>query len=60
VFGFIIEIPFMSQELYTGPVAKMMGGADISWIVCLAVISPLYYYVSKAMMKTAPVVAAAE
>lgn len=60
VFGFILEIPFMSQELYTGPVAKMMGGADISWIVCLAVVSPLYYYVSKALMKTAPVAAAAE
>lgn len=60
VFGFILEIPFMSQELYTGPVAKMMGGADISWIVCLAVVSPLYYYVSKALMKTVPVAAAAE
>jgi NCS1 family nucleobase:cation symporter-1 len=60
VFGFIIEIPFMSQELYTGPIAKMMGGADISWIVCLAVISPLYFYVSKALMKTGTVPAAAE
>jgi len=60
VFGFVLEIPFMSQTLYTGPVAKMMGGADISWIVCLAVVSPVYFYVSKALMKSAPVVAAAE
>jgi NCS1 family nucleobase:cation symporter-1 len=37
----------MSQELYTGPIAQKLGGADISWIVCLAVISPVYYFVCK-------------
>jgi NCS1 family nucleobase:cation symporter-1 len=47
VIGFIIEVPFMSQELYTGPIAQKLGGADISWIVCLAVISPVYYFVCK-------------
>jgi NCS1 family nucleobase:cation symporter-1 len=41
----------MSQELYTGPIAKMLSGADISWIVCLLVISPLYYFVSKGKAK---------
>jgi NCS1 family nucleobase:cation symporter-1 len=60
VVGFIIEIPFMSQTLYTGPVAKMLGGADISWIVCLVVISPVYYFVSKNLMKTMPAPAPAE
>jgi NCS1 family nucleobase:cation symporter-1 len=43
VAGFVIEIPFMSQSLYTGPVARWLGGADISWVVCLLVISPVYY-----------------
>jgi len=60
VVGFIIEIPFMSQTLYTGPIAKMLGGADISWIVCLVVISPVYYFVSKALMKNLPSPAPAE
>jgi NCS1 family nucleobase:cation symporter-1 len=60
VAGIIIEVPFMSQTLYTGPIAKMLGGADISWIVCLIVISPVYYVVSKTMMKNLPAVAAAE
>jgi NCS1 family nucleobase:cation symporter-1 len=60
VIGFIIEIPFMSQTLYTGPIAKMMGGADISWIVCLLVISPVYYFVSKTLMKTVSAPAPAE
>ena len=41
--GFLIEIPFMSQSVYVGPLARMLGGADISWMVCLLVISPLYY-----------------
>jgi NCS1 family nucleobase:cation symporter-1 len=50
--GIVIEVPFMSQTLYTGPIAKMLGGADISWMVCLAVISPVYYVVSKTMMKS--------
>jgi NCS1 family nucleobase:cation symporter-1 len=41
--GFLIEIPFMSQSLYVGPMARVLGGADISWVVCLLVISPVYY-----------------
>jgi NCS1 family nucleobase:cation symporter-1 len=55
--GIAIEVPFMSQTLYTGPIAKMLGGADISWIVCLVVISPVYYLVSKSKA-AAPAVAA--
>jgi NCS1 family nucleobase:cation symporter-1 len=60
VFGIIIEVPFMSQTLYTGPIAQKLGGADISWIVCLAIISPVYYFVSKTMMKNLPAAAPAE
>jgi NCS1 family nucleobase:cation symporter-1 len=58
--GILIEVPFMSQDLYTGPLAKMMGGADISWIVCLVVISPVYYFVSRSQMKTITPAYAAE
>jgi len=57
IAGIAIEVPFMSQTLYTGPIAKMLGGADISWIVCLAVISPVYYIVSKSKA-AAPALAA--
>jgi NCS1 family nucleobase:cation symporter-1 len=58
--GIVIEVPFISQTLYTGPIAKMMGGADISWIVCLIVISPVYYLVSRGQAKTASSAYAAE
>jgi nucleobase:cation symporter-1, NCS1 family len=47
LIGIAIEVPFMSQELYTGPLARKMDGADVSWIVCLLVVGPLYYFVSR-------------
>jgi NCS1 nucleoside transporter family len=43
LIGILVEVPFLSTALYTGPIAKAMGGVDISWIVGLAVICPLYY-----------------
>jgi purine-cytosine permease-like protein len=30
VIGFVVMIPFFSTTLYTGPVAKALGGGDIS------------------------------
>lgn len=44
LLGILVQIPFMSTALYTGPVARAMDGADISWIVGLGVISPIYYF----------------
>ena len=35
--GIAVQIPFVAQTLYTGPLAKELGGADISWIVGLIV-----------------------
>ena len=34
--GVLIQIPFLAQKLYTGPITGLLGGADISWIVGLA------------------------
>ena len=41
--GVLAQIPFMVSAMYTGPLAKMMGGADISWIVGLVITASLYY-----------------
>ncbi|MEJ7707289.1 MAG: cytosine permease [Nocardioidaceae bacterium] len=41
--GIACQIPFMSQVLYTGPVTKELGGADISWLVGLLVTAAVYY-----------------
>jgi len=47
VIGILVEVPFFSTTLYTGPVAKSIGGADISWIVGGLVVCPLYYWVAR-------------
>lgn len=44
LLGIAIQFPFVDNSLYTGPVAKMLDRIDISWIVGLAVVSPLYYF----------------
>lgn len=43
VIGIALQIPFLATTLWTGPVAKSLHGVDISWLVGLAVICPLYY-----------------
>ncbi|MGF7244125.1 NCS1 family nucleobase:cation symporter-1 [Pseudomonas oryzihabitans] len=47
VFGVLVQVPFMATELYIGPAARALGGADVSWLVGLVVISPLYWWASK-------------
>ena len=37
--GIAVQVPFMAQELYTGPVTDALDGADTSWIVGLVVIA---------------------
>jgi NCS1 family nucleobase:cation symporter-1 len=41
--GVIVQMPFISTGFYTGPFADKLGGADISWLVGLAVPALLYY-----------------
>jgi NCS1 family nucleobase:cation symporter-1 len=41
--GILIQLPFVSQALYTGPLVDDLGGADISWIVGLLGTSAIYY-----------------
>jgi nucleobase:cation symporter-1, NCS1 family len=40
--GFIVMIPFFSTTLYTGPVARGLGGADIAMLVGLPVSAGIY------------------
>ncbi|TWH46473.1 cytosine permease [Sporomusa sp. KB1] len=41
--GVLIQIPFMAQAMYTGPITKLLGGTDISWIVGLLATAIIYY-----------------
>src|SRR4051794_17282582 len=51
--GIAVQIPFLSTTMFTGVAAKALGGADISWIVGLAVICPLYYVLMRSKMSDA-------
>ncbi len=51
VLGVLVEIPFMNTTLYVGPLAKAMGGADISWIIGILISAPTYYFLMKAKVQ---------
>jgi len=40
--GFIVMMPFFSTTIYTGPVARALGGADIAMLVGLPVAAGIY------------------
>lgn len=42
--GILVQVPFLAQSLYTGPLTEQLGGADISWIVGLVVPAVVYYF----------------
>ncbi|MFE2377110.1 purine-cytosine permease family protein [Streptomyces sp. NPDC059398] len=46
-FGVLVQLPFLSSELYTGPLVQRLGGADISWIIGLVVPGILYAAVAR-------------
>ncbi len=47
LLGILVQLPFVANPLYTGSVAQAMGGIDLSWVVGLAVTSPLYYALAR-------------
>ena len=52
--GVLVQIPFIASDLYTGPLARAIGGVDISWIVGIAVVSPVYYFAVRSFQRPAP------
>jgi NCS1 nucleoside transporter family len=59
LIGILVEIPFMSTTLYTGPAAKAMNGTDLSWVVGLVVTVPLYYLLAVRFVARRPAAPAA-
>jgi NCS1 family nucleobase:cation symporter-1 len=58
LLGILVQLPFVACALYTGPIARAVGGIDLSWIVGLAVTSPLYYWMAKRSQAGEPSAAA--
>lgn len=44
VVGILVQIPFIATDRYTGPLARALGGVDLSWLAGIAVVGPLYYF----------------
>ena len=44
LLGIAVQIPFVAADFYTGPLARAIGGIDLSWVVGIAVVSPVYYF----------------
>ena len=47
--GFVAMIPFFKTELYVGPVARALGGADVSMLVGLPVSAAIYVLLCRSM-----------
>jgi NCS1 family nucleobase:cation symporter-1 len=45
--GILVQLPFLATDLYTGPIAAALGGTDISWLVGLGLVSPIYFYLAR-------------
>jgi NCS1 family nucleobase:cation symporter-1 len=45
--GILIQIPFVITTLYSGAIGAAIQ-VDVSWLVCLAVISPVYFLMARA------------
>ncbi|MDR3661980.1 MAG: cytosine permease [Mycobacterium sp.] len=52
LIGIGVQLPFMIiGTSYTGPMAKLLGNTDISFIIGLVVVSPLYYFTMTALAR---------
>ncbi|MDE1923711.1 MAG: cytosine permease [Gammaproteobacteria bacterium] len=47
--GFVAMIPFFSTGMYTGPVARALGGADLAMLVGLPVSAAVYVWACRSM-----------
>jgi nucleobase:cation symporter-1, NCS1 family len=47
--GFAVMIPFFSTGMYTGPIARALGGADLAMLVGLPVAGIAYYLTCRSM-----------
>ncbi len=51
--GIVIQAPFLVTDIYTGPLARALGGVDVSWLVALVVSGGLYFLLAPAPVRQA-------
>jgi NCS1 family nucleobase:cation symporter-1 len=50
--GILAQIPFIAADFYTGPLARAIGGIDLSWLAGIAVVAPLYYFAMRSLQRS--------
>ncbi|WP_251863494.1 cytosine permease [Achromobacter sp. Marseille-Q4962] len=53
--GVLVQMPFISTKLYTGPMVRHLDGVDISWLIGLIVPAALYYVFGRRAARAARV-----
>jgi NCS1 family nucleobase:cation symporter-1 len=56
LIGVGVSVPFMATVLYTGPIGKSFGGADVSYGVSAVVASVIFYVMRRSAGSHAPAV----
>ncbi|MCP1375257.1 purine-cytosine permease family protein [Dyella lutea] len=44
VLGIVVQVPFIAADFYVGPMARVLGGIDLSWLAGLVVTAAVYYF----------------
>ena len=53
LIGIVVSYPFMANGLFTGPIAEMLGGADISYFVSFIVAGAIYSFSTRPALSLA-------
>jgi NCS1 family nucleobase:cation symporter-1 len=54
LLGILVQVPFIASNVYTGPIARALGGIDFSWIVGVVVVSAVYYFAVRSRVHSRP------
>jgi nucleobase:cation symporter-1, NCS1 family len=52
--GIAVQVPFVAADFYTGPLARALGGVDLSWVAGIVVVSPVYYFAVRSFQRPLP------
>jgi NCS1 family nucleobase:cation symporter-1 len=52
--GIAVQVPFVAADFYTGPLARALGGVDLSWVAGILVVSPVYYFAVRSFQRPLP------
>lgn len=52
--GILVQVPFINSSLYVGPIANLLGGAEVAWIIGLVVSGGIFLAFTRKKAITEP------